>query len=323
MPAMVAFDGTESAVSVTLEPRIVRALRVSRNIAAEPEAFARTLQLAAASTVNALVFDTKDESGSVLYETSVAEAHAIGAVDPRYDPSELLSAAKYQDLYTITRIVSFEDDHRADARPEMKLYGDWVDAANPDSWDYPLDLAVEACGLGFDEVQFDYVRFPTADGADALRPRTQAERTAAIASFLAEAVDRLHPLGCAVSAAIFGIVLSSSNDQGTGQRPEDLTGIIDAVSPMLYPSHYSAGWLGFDDPNDHPGPVVADALDDGAPRFGELTIMRPWLQAFYYNDGQILAQIEAAESRGHGWILWNALGNYDLESLPREVADSR
>ena len=125
-------------------------------------------------------------------------------------------------------------------------------------------------------------------------------------------------MGCAVSADIFGIVLSSPDDQGIGQRPEDLTGIVDAVSPMLYPSHYSDGWLGFDEPNDHPGPVVADALDDGLPRFGEITIMRPWLQAFYYTANQVLAQIDEAESRGLGWILWNATGKYNLEWLPQE-----
>ena len=316
----VDFDGSVPAVTVVLEPRVVRALRVSRSAAADPAIFERILELAELTTVNALVFDTKDESGSVLYETSVAEAHAIGAVSPRYDPIELISAAKYHDLYTITRIVSFEDDYRADARPEIKVTGDWVDAANPESWSYPLDLAVEACGFGFDEIQFDYVRFATSEAALASKPPTQAMRTEAIGSFLTRAKELLHPMGCAVSAAVFGIVMSSPDDQGIGQRPEDLAGIIDAVSPMLYPSHYSDGWLGFEDPNDHPGPVVANALDAGSPRFAEITIVRPWLQAFYYNASQIHAQIDEAEARGFGWILWNATGKYQLEWLPREDA---
>jgi len=316
MPGSVAFDGTVPAVSVALEPRVVRALRVSRSVAADDDAFARLLELTDLSTVNALVFDTKDESGSVLYATDVVEAHAIGAVSPRYDPIALVSAAKYHDLYTITRIVSFEDDYRAGVRGNLKLAGDWLDPTNRETWEYPLDLAVEACGFGFDEIQFDYVRFPTSDAAQDRKPQTQAERTATVAAFLAQARDLLHPLGCAVSAAIFGIVMSAPDDQGIGQRPEDLTGIIDAVSPMLYPSHYSLGWLGYDDPNDHPGPVIADALDDGTPRFDDITIVRPWLQAFYYTPGQILAEIDEAESRGLGWILWNATGNYQLDWLP-------
>ena len=321
LPASVEFDGSVPAVSIVLEPRVVRALRVSRSAAADRAVFDRILELADLTTVNAVVFDTKDESGAVLYETDVTEAHSIGAVSPRYDPIELISAAKYHDLYTITRIVAFEDDYRADARSGLKLAGDWVDPTNPESWEYPLDLAVEACGFGFDEVQFDYVRFPSSSTTRVRNPETQQERTAAIAAFLSEARDRLHPLGCAVSAAIFGIVLSARNDQGIGQRPEDLAGIIDAVSPMIYPSHYSDGWMGFESPNDHPGPVVADALDDGAPRFGSATIMRPWLQAFYYNAAQVLAGINEAEARGFGWILWNATGKYDISWLP--AADGR
>jgi hypothetical protein len=320
LSASVEFDGSMPTLSLELEPRIVRGLRVSREVAADPERFARLLELAAQSTVNALVFDTKTESGAVLYDTTVAEAHAIGAVEPVYDPGELVATSEGAGLYTITRIVTFEDPRRAGARSDEKLYGAWVDPADRAGWAYLLDLAVEACTIGFDEIQFDYVRFPTSAGARARIPSTPDERTAVIASFLTEARARLHPMGCAVSADIFGIVLSSSNDQGIGQRPEEFAGILDAVSPMLYPSHYSDGWLGFEDPNDHPGPVVADALDDGAPRFGELTAMRPWLQAFYYNGAQVLAQIEEAEARGLGWMLWNAPGNYQADWLPRDAA---
>jgi hypothetical protein len=124
-------------------------------------------------------------------------------------------------------------------------------------------------------------------------------------------------MGCAVSAAIFGIVMSAPNDQGIGQRPEEVSQVVDAVSPMIYPSHYSDGWLGFDNPNDHPGPVTADALDDGSPRLTSPALMRPWLQAFYYSSAQIQATIAEAEARGFGWILWNAPGNYSESALPK------
>jgi len=85
---------------------------------------------------------------------------------------------------------------------------------------------------------------------------------------------------------------------------------------MLYPSHYGPGWLGYEDPNDHPGPVVADALDAGMPRVATGVEMRPWIQAFYYDGGQVRAQIDAAEERGAGWILWNYTGNYSADMLP-------
>jgi len=209
-------------------------------------------------------------------------------------------------------LSSIEQDHGT-------LIHRWIDPRDPQNWEYPLGLAVEACELGFDEIQFDYVRFPagsTAAAAQARNPTTEAERLAAIQGYLAEARSRLHPLGCALSADIFGIVLSAPNDQGIGQRPEEVSQVVDAVSPMVYPSHYSNGWLGFDDPNDHPGPVTADALDDGTPRLTSPALMRPWLQAFWWTNSQIAASIAEAEKRGVGWILWNAAGNYGESALP-------
>ncbi len=320
LPASVEWDGADTDLEIALEPRVVRALRVSSYAAADREQFDALLDLAANSTVNSLVFDTKDESSYVLYESDSEFAATVGAVNPMYDPTELLEAAKEQGLYTITRVVTFEDSRWTKAIPEHKLAGNWIDPTIKEAWEYPLQLAVEACEIGFDEIQFDYVRFPagkTAAVAQARRPLTQEERVSAISDFLTEAKSRLHPLGCALSADIFAIVLSAPDDQGIGQRPEDVSAVVDAVSPMIYPSHYSDGWLGFPQPNDHPGPVVANALDDGIPRLSAGTAMRPWLQAFYYNASQVLAGIEEAEERGVGWILWNAGGNYAESWLPQ------
>ena len=271
------------------------------------------------TTVNALVFDTKDETDRVLYETNVAFAHEIGAAQPVYDPEPLLADARARGLYTITRIVTFEDTTWAAADPEAKLAGAWVDAGDEANWSYPIDLAVEACQLGFDEIQFDYVRFPsgrTAEAAAALVPATAEARSAAIGGFLGQARERLLAEGCGVSAAIFGIVMTSNTDERLGQTPETVSPSVDALSPMLYPSHYSPGWLGFADPNDHPGPVIANALDGGVGRVSADTVVRPWLQGFYYNGPQVLEQIEEAEARGAGWIIWNASGRYSAEWLP-------
>jgi hypothetical protein len=307
-------------VSITLEPRIVRGLRVSSGVAGDPDAFSALLDLAANSVVNTLVFDTKDETGYVLYNSGSEFAADIGSVRPMYEGEDVLAQTKQAGFYTITRIVTFEDPTWARERPEHKLAGDWIDPTIREAWEYPLQLAAEACQLGFDEIQFDYVRFPSgraAVTAQQNKPTNQEERTAAVRDFLTEARDRLHPLGCAVSADLFAIVLSASNDQGIGQMPEAVSGAVDAVSPMIYPSHYADGWLGFPDPNDHPGPVVADALDSGMPRLSDSTLMRPWLQAFYYNGSQIEAEIAEAEKRGTGWILWNVRSNYEASWLPQ------
>ncbi len=319
-PTELEWDGTESIVAVTLEPIVARALRAGAATARDDQRFRDLLDLAAATAVDAIVFDTKKEGGAVLYETVVEEAHEIGAVvDGTYDPVQRIMQAQEAGLYTITRVVSFEDPIRARAQPKYRLAGDWIDPTNRETWEYPLALGVEACELGFDEIQFDYVRFPTGQAARQARksnPTTQEERVTTIAGFLTEARDRLHPLGCAVGADVFGIVLSAPNDQGIGQRPEDFSGIVDVLSPMIYPSHYSPGWLGFADPNDYPGEVTADALDDGMPRVGGGTIVRPWLQAFYWSNDEILESIRAAERRGLGWMLWNAVSNYEPAALP-------
>ncbi len=321
----VSLESRERFTHVSLEPRTIRALRVGADAAGDESAFDRMLDLAGKTAVNAFVFDTKQEGGKVVYNTEVAAAHESGAVADLYDPVKTIAQAHEHGLYAITRVVVFEDSYRVAAFPEDKLAGGWVDPRSTDAWRYNIDLAVEACELGFDEIQFDYVRFPSGRTAQVSGQLdlSQAERIAAIEGFLEAARSELIPLGCAVSADIFAIVVSVPNDQGLGQRPEELSRQLDAVSPMVYPSHYSDGWLGFADPNDFPYEVTADAIDDALPRLEPGTVLRPWLQAFWWTNAQIRLSIQAAEDRGVGWILWNARSNFDIEALPTddEVSD--
>ena len=316
--ADIAWAGDASYYEVTIQPRVIRGLRVGAEAAGDDAAFQRMLELASATAVNAFVFDTKQEGGRVLYDTSVEEAHAIGAVDVFYDPVQRIAEAHDAGLYAITRIVTFEDELRVRGRPDEKLAGRWVSPLVATAAAYNIALAIEACELGFDEIMFDYVRFPSGQTAaiSGQLDMTQDERVAAIAGFLSQARQAIHPLGCSVSAAIFGIVVSSPDDQGLGQRPEELSAQLDAVSPMIYPSHYSPGWLGFEDPNDHPYDVTADAIDDAIPRLAPGTVLRPWLQGFWWTNSQIRRSIEAAEDRDVGWIIWNAASNFDVSALP-------
>ena len=196
-----------------------------------------------------------------------------------------------------------------------------MDATDPESWTYPIELALEACEIGFDEIQFDYVRFPT-DGDlsttvfDDPNVTSEEGRVEAIAGFLSEARRQINEAGCAVSADIFSIVLSVPNDQGLGQKIEELSWAVDALSPMLYPSHYSRGWLGFDNPNDHPYEVVHEALSRGATRSEGGALMRPWLQAFAWTPEQVQESIMTAEDLGMGWLLWNATSSYSIDWIP-------
>ena len=171
--------------------------------------------------------------------------------------------------------------------------------------------------MGVDEIQFDYVRFPDQrsettvfDGGS-----TEDVRISTIVTFLEEAVALLHPMGCAVGADVFGFTTRAEDDGGIGQRWPDILQIVDVASPMVYPSHYDTGWYGFDIPNDHPGQMVTNALEDGMARMPRNVVIRPWLQDFGYTTDQVRAQIESAEQYGLGWMLWNAASNVTTDAL--------
>ena len=318
--AEILWNETNPVVEATVEMLPIRGLRVSAETAADDAQFSSLLTLAADTAVNALVFDTKQEGGKVLYASTVEAANASGAVEPLYDPVSRIAEAREAGLYTITRIVTFEDPLRINSFPDDKLAGAWVDPTATAAREYNLALAAEACEIGFDEVQFDYVRYPAGQTADVSgqRDMTQDERVANISSFLAEARAVLEPMGCSLSAAIFGIVTSMADDQGLGQRPEELSAQLHALSPMVYPSHYSPGWLGFEDPNSFPYEVTADSITDTLPRLAEGTQLRPWLQAFWWTNEQIRQSIQAAEDLGVSWILWNIRSNFDAAALPTD-----
>ena len=189
-----AWDGSNAFTQVAMEPRRLRALRVGAEGAGDDERFAALLTLADETAINAFVFDTKQEGGKVFYDTEVAEAHESGAVVNVYDPGERIAQAKEHGLYTITRIVTFEDSYRAEFRPEEAYDGKWINPTNTSAWEYPIALGEEACRLGFDEIQFDYVRFPSEDAAQisGQLEMTEEERTTVIEGFLRAAQERIH-----------------------------------------------------------------------------------------------------------------------------------
>ena len=336
--AEFAWDGEMLVTEIEIQPRFIRGLHVAFSAFIDREKWRELLTVAEETVVNALVIDAKDESGRVFYETGVGLANRIGAVDPLFDMDRVVTEMDSRGLYKIARIVAFQDPIAARAEVDMAVFDTatggpfrkgnqyFLDPTDRRARAYALDLAEEVCGAGFDEVQFDYVRFPDGypDSAVFDLGDTEEVRVQAIAGFLQEAADRLHPLGCVVAADIFGFITSVVGDGGIGQEIGALSTSVDVLSPMVYPSHYSKGWFGFDKPNDHPGAVVGQALDAGLERLEGPAVVRPWLQDFYYDPSQVREEIEAAEARSLGWMLWNARSRFQTDALDaaRPISDA-
>lgn len=300
------------------------------------------LDLLAASELNALVIDVKGDRGWIPYPTRVALAGAVGArhYTPVRDLPALIASLKARGLYLIARIVVFKDDPLANAHPEWAvktagggLFRDreklaWIDASRPEAWAYSLDLAAEAAASGFDEIQFDYVRFPDTPGVVFAAAGNEEQRVAAISGFLTAARKRLAPYNVFVAADIFGYVFWNRNDTAIGQKIEALTAPLDYLSPMLYPSGFQFGIPGYTNPVAHPAEIVYLTLKHGGERTGLSPLrFRPWLQAFRdyafdhraFGGPEIRQQIDAAEKFGSaGWMLWNPHNVYGLDGLKKK-----
>ena len=307
------------------------------------------LRLIESTELNALVIDTKGDHGLLPYRSRVPAAREIGAdkVPTLRDLPGLLDSLKARGIYTIARIVVFKDDVLAAARPDLavKLAGHegelwvdheglrWTDPFRREVWDYNIALADEAAELGFDEIQFDYVRFPEANGLCFSHPTVTGNRVAAIRDFLAEARRRLAPRNVFVAADLFGYACWNPNDTGIGHRLEDLAPLLDYVSPMLYPSGFQFGIPGLENPLDSPFEIVRQSLEQARARTGlPPHRFRPWLQAFrdyafdrrVFGPEQIRDQIRAAEGFGaRGWMLWNPRNVYSEEiwNTPADAQD--
>lgn len=321
------WDGQSGQESFAIAPEMLKAVHIGGEAA--QKSWSAFLRMVERTELNAVMIDLKDESGAVFFDTANEIARSIGAVDVRYDLADLIGSAHQVNAYVIGRIVAFQDPLAAVRSPEWAVWNTAIDApyeangqyfldpTDPGAQAYALELAAEACELGVDEIQFDYVRFPDnrPEAARFDESVTSEVRVATIRDFLGTAVAALHPLGCAVAADIFGFITSAVDDGGIGQQWEELTTVVDVASPMLYPSHYASGWYGYQTPSDYPGPLVGEALDDALARLSRKIVVRPWLQDFSYGEDQVRAQIEEAEERGLGWMLWNALSEVSVGAL--------
>ena len=295
-----------------------------------------------ADLINAVVIDLKDESGQVFSFAATPTVEQINADRNGDSVATFLQELENKGVYRIGRVVTFLDRTYPYSFPNDALRhvsgGLFIDGMGA-TWSSPymagarrynIEIGVAASDY-VEEIQYDYVRLPYENGLRERFENTEADRVAAITRFAKEASEALHLAGVAVSFDTFGVVSTAGNDQGIGQSVEGLAPYLDYISPMVYPSGWHAGSLGFAYPPEHPGPVVrinVEATVEKARPHGT-ALVRPWLQDFHdyqsrglsYYAEEVHAQIAAtAEAGGIGFMLWDPSLQYERGALEQALS---
>ena len=301
------------------------------------------LEMVDTTDINAVVVDVKNESGLTSYKTSVDRANRMGGYVRRgiKDIKRFMAEMKRRHIYLIARVVVFKDDLLVEKNPEIalkKLDGSiyrnrdkmaWIDPSIGHNYDYVLQIAKDAAKVGFDEINFDYVRFPANAKLQYAIAPTPENRVLAIENFLKEAKDALEPMGVFISVNTYGQVCWSRDDSNIGHTIASLAKYSDYIAPMLYPSGFHSGTLGFKDPTNHNYTIIYRSIKQ-MHNYIEPQRVRPWLQAFrdYANDKklyhkeQLFEQVRASvDANTNGWMFWNPSSRYSNIGLKEMLFD--
>ncbi|MDR1695542.1 MAG: putative glycoside hydrolase [Endomicrobium sp.] len=323
--------------------KYLRGIHLSQWVSGPGKLRDAAIELFNETELNTAVIDIKEMEGEV-YIDGVKAAHEAGAYS-RAIPNikQYLDKLKENGIYTVARIVVFRDDIMPRKKPSMAVKNPngtvwtdrkgitWLDPYSKDACDYILSIAERAVDLGFDEIQFDYIRFPSDGNTKNCRysnkNHSADEASKAVVGFLKRANELLKPKNAKISIDVFGYTTTATDDMGIGQRIIEMTEWVDYVSPMVYPSHYSKNQYGIPDPNKAPYEIVYKSMEGALKRI-PLEKLRPWLQDFTYagvkyGKKEIRAQIQACYDNGVGdWMLWNSRSVYTRDSLEGNYAEA-
>jgi hypothetical protein len=322
----------------------VRGIYISRATASSKENLEKYAAFVKRNNLNALVIDVKDDEGTMLFKSQTALTYSPNAnKDAAYTKEEIkqiIFHLKLQGIYLIARIVCFKDPtyarthmnkaivYKDTGEPYMGVYRvPWASAYDRELWDYNIAVAKEAIEVGFDEIQYDYVRFPelTKDTRERVNLRRPGNETMAeaIYKFLVKSKKELEPYNVPLAVDIFGLVPNVIDDLGIGQHWELISNTVDYVCPMVYPSHYANGSFRLPIPDAYPYETVYNSVSDGIIRNRHVPSparIRPWIQAFTatwvkghitYTEKEIRKQIQALKDLGiNEYMLWNASNRY-------------
>lgn len=340
---------------------------MSQCVSGTPSFRAELVDLVEKTELNAVVIDIKDFSGKISFPTNnPVLAESVSDACGARDMKEFVEMLHKKGIYVIGRITVFQDPYYSSLHPELAVQrkdggGVWkdhkglsfIDVGARPFWDYMVELGKEAYALGFDELNFDYIRFPSDGNMENTYYSWSVGKSKAVAleEFYAYLTERLHPIGAVLSADLFGYVTVHQDDLGIGQVLERALPYFDYIYPMVYPSHYNNGFAGLADVNSDPYTVVYTSMAQAVKREVATTTPQeslaftpiasttpplyekpsyrgkvvPWLQSFDYpvdyTPAMVEAQIKAAADAGvRSYLFWDAANKY--HSL-REVLSSQ
>lgn len=348
---------SEKKEPLSLSPEAIKAIYMTSWSASREDYLNYAINVAKNTEINAVVVDVKDFSGYVAYDTKVPDAEKYNAKSTRIkDIGAFIKRFHHEGIYLIARISVFQDLVLSQARPDLAVWSRaklllpffppfspsflwldnlglaWIDPAAKEAWDYNIAISKEALDLGFDEINFDYVRFPSdGDLSDMGFPfwDGKIEKHLVITEFFKYLRKSLPD--AKLSVDLFGLSTVNSDDLGVGQVIEDAFKYFDFVCPMLYPSHYAEGFLGCLKPASYPYEVIKYSMENAIKRLSVFAQskktrrvqLRPWLQDFnlgaIYDAKAVKSEIQAVyDATGNdfkGFMLWNPSNIYTEEAL--------
>ena len=330
-------------ISHLTTPSQVKAIYMTNWVAGDKKLRSSLVKIADDTEINSIVIDIKDYTGRIGFEVSDPLLKELGAYERRIaDIEDFIEELHKKNIYVIGRISVFQDRYLVGRRPDLAVRRksdggvwkdfkniSWLDPGSKEVWGYIAALAKESYGVGFDELNFDYIRFPS-DGnmKDISYPWSNGKaKSEVIKDFFAYLRENLGNIGAPLSADLFGMTTTNTDDMNIGQNLENALKYFDYVSPMVYPSHYPKGFNNYSNPAAKPYEVVKFAMDSAVNRAMNATTtprkLRPWLQDFNlgatYDAPMVRAQIQATYDSGlDSWMLWNASNRYTSAALDNQ-----
>lgn len=331
-------------------PNAVKAIYMTQCVAGTRDFRARLLDLVNTTELNSIIIDIKDYSGRISFRSeNPLLKDKLSPTCRADDMMKFIGTLHEKGIYVIGRITVFQDPYLSKMRPDLAikkasdkgaLWKDkkgisYIDPGAHEAWDYFVTLAEESYNIGFDEINFDYIRFPSdgnmqdiyfpwsneALSKDPVNGKSEVMRR--FFEYLSGTLKKKIP-GIPLSADLFGMTTTNTDDLNIGQVLEKTSPYFDFIAPMVYPSHYPPTFRGFKNPADHPYEIVKFSMDSAVTRLKTASTtplkLRPWIQDFdlgaVYTADMVRAQIQATYDAGlTSWMLWDAGNTYTREAL--------